>query len=114
MNYGFYMGATTENIDELVAVDRAPGIKVFLGSSTGNMLVDDQEALERIFGETTLPIAAHCEDESTIRANVEAFSGTTDVRDHTRIRSAEAAEKVCPNRHYDLSNPIIVITIHNT
>ena len=54
---------------ELNKADRTPGIKIFIGSSTGNLLVDEQEALERIFAETTLPICAHCEDEATVRAN---------------------------------------------
>jgi len=69
VNYGFYIGATCDNLAELKAADRTPGIKIFIGSSTGDLLVDDQAALERIFAETTLPIAAHCEDETTVRAN---------------------------------------------
>ena len=60
VNYGFYIGATPENLSELVAANRTPGIKIFLGSSTGDLLVDQQDALERIFAETTLPITAHC------------------------------------------------------
>ena len=68
-----------------------PGIKIFIGSSTGNLLVDQQEALERIFAETTLPICAHCEDESTVRANAERLAGTHDVADHSRIRDEQAA-----------------------
>ncbi|MEO1918606.1 MAG: HD domain-containing protein, partial [Paracoccaceae bacterium] len=51
MNYGFYIGATPENVAELAAAERTPGIKIFIGSSTGDLLVDDQDALERIFGE---------------------------------------------------------------
>ncbi len=69
VNYGFYIGATTENIGELQRASRTPGIKIFIGSSTGDLLVDEQSALERIFAETTLPITAHCEDETTVRAN---------------------------------------------
>ena len=52
------------------------GIKIFIGSSTGDLLVDEQEALERIFAETSLPLTAHCEDESTVRANAERLAGT--------------------------------------
>ena len=76
VNYGFYVGATRDNLDQLAeasrdpaVASRTPGIKVFLGSSTGNMLLDDAGLLERLFAETELPIAAHCEDEATVRAN---------------------------------------------
>jgi dihydroorotase len=61
VNYGFYIGATRENIEQLKSVSRTPGIKIFIGSSTGDLLVDDQDALERIFDQTTLPLTAHCE-----------------------------------------------------
>ena len=91
VNYGFYIGATTENIADLVSASRTPGIKIFIGSSTGNMLVDEQDALERIFAETSLPITAHCEDEATVRRNAERLAGTHDVADHSRIRDHEAA-----------------------
>jgi dihydroorotase len=91
VNYGFYIGATTENLAELKAAHRTPGIKIFIGSSTGDLLVDDQAALERIFAETQLPITAHCEDETTVRANAARLAGTHDVADHSRIRDAEAA-----------------------
>ena len=91
VNYGFYIGATPANLDELRRATRTPGIKIFIGSSTGDLLVDDQEALERIFAETTLPICAHCEDESTVRANAARFAGTADVADHSRIRDHQAA-----------------------
>ncbi len=58
VNYGFYIGATTDNVGELARATDVPGIKIFIGSSTGDLLVDQQEALERIFAETTLPICA--------------------------------------------------------
>ncbi|AMV31220.1 Dihydroorotase [Pirellula sp. SH-Sr6A] len=90
-NYGFYIGATSENIEELKKATGVPGIKIFIGSSTGDLLVDDQDALERIFAETTLPICAHCEDESTVRANAERLKGTDRVRDHSLIRDHQAA-----------------------
>jgi len=102
VNYGFFMGATAENITELQRTDRTPGIKIFLGSSTGNLLVDEQAALERIFAETTLPICAHCEDESTIRENAARFAGTTDVADHSRIRDQETA-LIATRRAVDLA-----------
>ncbi|MCA9082181.1 MAG: amidohydrolase family protein, partial [Planctomycetaceae bacterium] len=91
VNYGFYIGATVDNLDVLKAAQRTPGIKIFIGSSTGNMLVDAQEALERIFAETTLPICAHCEDETTVRENAERLAGTSNIADHSRIRDHRAA-----------------------
>ena len=91
VNYGFYIGATTDNLDTLRTVVRTPGIKIFIGSSTGNLLVDDQSALEAIFAETTLPICAHCEDETTVRANARRLGAGGDYADHSQIRSHEAA-----------------------
>ncbi len=91
VNYGFYIGATPDNVDELAAATDIPGIKIFIGSSTGNLLVDQQESLERIFAQTTLPICAHCEDETTVQANAARLAGTTDVADHSRIRDQRAA-----------------------
>ena len=79
VNYGFYIGATPDNLDDLQRAERTPGIKIFIGSSTGNLLVDQQEILERIFAETTLPITAHCEDEATIRSNQQKYADVTDV-----------------------------------
>ena len=91
VNYGFYIGATTDNLAELRRASRTPGIKIFMGSSTGNMLVDDQECLEAIFAETTLPITAHCEDESTVHANAATLDGPLTIHDHSRIRDHRAA-----------------------
>jgi dihydroorotase len=91
VNYGFYIGATTANLDVLQVVERTPGIKIFIGSSTGNLLVDQQAALERIFAETTLPICAHCEDEATVRANAAALNGGSRYEQHSLIRDHKAA-----------------------
>ena len=91
VNYGFYIGATPDNVEELARATDVPGIKIFIGSSTGNLLVDQQEALERIFAETTLPICAHCEDEETVRQNAKRYEGSNDIRNHSRIRDVEAA-----------------------
>lgn len=91
VSFGFYIGATADNVDELRRAERTPGIKIFLGSSTGDLLVDEQEALERIFAETTLPITAHCEDEATIRANRQALGKPRSVADHSKIRDRRAA-----------------------
>jgi dihydroorotase len=91
VNYGFYIGATPDNVDVLKSAERTPGIKIFIGSSTGNLLVDQQEALERIFAETTLPVCAHCEDETTVRANAQRLDGGKSFSDHSRIRDHKAA-----------------------
>ncbi len=91
VNYGFYIGATSDNLRNLRTATRTPGIKIFIGSSTGDLLVDDQDDLERIFAETTLPITAHCEDETTIRSNAARLGRPTSVADHSRIRDVPAA-----------------------
>lgn len=102
VNYGFYIGATLDNLAELKSVTRTPGIKIFIGSSTGNLLVDDQQVLEEIFAETRLPICAHCEDEATVRANAEKYSAETDVAFHSRVRDHEAA-LIATRRSIDLA-----------
>lgn len=102
VNYGFYIGATPDNVEALKSAERTPGIKIFIGSSTGNLLVDEQEALERIFAETTLPITAHCEDESTVRANAERLGGGSTYADHSKIRNVEAAV-IATKRAIDLA-----------
>jgi dihydroorotase len=102
VNYGFYIGATESNVAELKRATHAPGIKIFIGSSTGDLLVDTQEALERIFAETSLPICAHCEDESTVRSNRLALGDNLTIHDHSRIRNVEAA-LIATRRSIDLS-----------
>ncbi len=76
-NYSFYLGATNDNLDEIKKVDPATtcGIKIFMGSSTGNMLVDDLNSLRAIFAESPVLIATHCEDEATIRRNTAVVQG---------------------------------------
>ena len=103
VNYGFYIGATPHNLAELGTAQRTPGIKIFIGSSTGDLLVDDQEALERIFAETTLPITAHCEDEATIAANRAALGEQLSVCDHSRVRDHRAA-LIATRRAIDLAH----------
>lgn len=97
VNYAFFFGATNDNADVLCQLDghRIPGIKLFMGSSTGNMLVDRDEALERIFSSTHLPIMVHCEDTAIINQNMAHFkeachTDDPDVRLHPLIRSEEA------------------------
>lgn len=98
-NYSFFLGATNDNLDELLKADPATvcGVKVFMGSSTGNMLVDDKKALERIFSEVRTLIATHCEDEATIRANMELYRSRygeeVPFSLHHEIRNAEACYK---------------------
>ena len=95
-NYSFYMGVTNDNLDEVLKTDpgRVCGIKVFMGSSTGNMLVDNEETLEALFKNAPMLVAAHCEDETTIRNNMDRvrkkYGEIIPVSAHSRIRSAEA------------------------
>lgn len=98
-NYSFLMGGTNTNLDELLKTNprNVAGIKLFLGSSTGNMLVDDPEVLEQIFSSTSLLIDVHCEDEATIQNNLaqykEKYGADIPVAAHHLIRSAEACYK---------------------
>lgn len=95
-NYSFMMGGTNTNLDEILKTNprNVAGIKLFLGSSTGNMLVDNQEALEKIFSSTKMLIAVHCEDEQTIQTNLaqykEEYGDDIPVKFHHLIRSEEA------------------------
>lgn len=95
-NYSFLMGGTNDNLEELLKTNprNVAGIKLFLGSSTGNMLVDNPETLEKIFSSTKMLIAVHCEDEATIRKNTEIFKEKygedIPVTAHHLIRSEEA------------------------
>ena len=102
VNFGFYIGATPHNVEALQAAHQTPGIKIFIGSSTGDLLVDEQEALERIFAETTLPICAHCEDETTIGMNKARVAAASDVANHSLIRDERAAV-VATTRSIDLA-----------
>ncbi len=95
-NYSFMFGGTNDNIEEILKVDetKVAGLKLFLGSSTGNMLVDDPKVLEEIFSKTNLLISAHCEDEGTIKANFEKYvaeyGDDIPIEYHPIIRSEEA------------------------
>ena len=95
-NYAFYLGATNDNLAELKKADSKNlcGIKIFMGASTGNMLVDDKKALQAIFAEVDMLIATHCEKESIIRDNIEKytkeFGEDIPIKYHPLIRSAEA------------------------
>lgn len=96
INYSFYIGATNNNLDEIMKVDPAMvcGIKLFMGSSTGNMLVDNETALRELFKKASIPLTAHCEDEPEIKKNIENFRGKygedVPVSMHPLIRSREA------------------------
>ncbi|MEN8775470.1 MAG: dihydroorotase [Polaribacter sp.] len=95
-NYSFMFGGTNNNLEELLKTDpqKVAGIKLFLGSSTGNMLVDDVEVLEKIFSSTKMIISVHCEDEATIRKNTAEFKkkygDDIPIKYHPIIRSEEA------------------------
>ncbi|QNN43329.1 dihydroorotase [Pedobacter roseus] len=98
-NYSFYMGASNDNIEEVLKTDprNVCGIKVFMGSSTGNMLVDNEKTLENIFSKAPILVATHCEDEATIRHNLAEFKAKygdeLTIEMHPLIRSAEACYK---------------------
>ena len=98
-NYSFFMGATNDNLDEVLKTDPASvcGIKVFMGSSTGNMLVDNKETLEGLFSNVSMLIATHCEDEQTIKNNSkkykEIYGENVPMECHPNIRSVEACYK---------------------
>ncbi len=93
INYSFYLGATDVNSDEILRADPSmvPGIKLFLGASTGNMLVGNEQALDTIFSIKKLPLACHCEDEKIIKANSaayrEEYGDEIDPSFHPLIRS---------------------------
>ncbi len=95
-NYSFYMGATNDNLNEVLKTDptKVCGIKVFMGSSTGNMLVDDEKTLSEIFKHAPTLVATHCEDEKTILKNIEIARGrygeNVPMSRHAHIRSDEA------------------------
>ncbi len=95
-NYSFNLGATNSNLEELKKASRKTiaGIKIFMGSSTGNMLVDDEKMLDKIFGEVNHQLIAHCEDERTIQANLKKYKAEygddIPMKFHPEIRSAEA------------------------
>ncbi|MGV6845272.1 MAG: dihydroorotase [Lutibacter sp.] len=95
-NYSFMFGGTNDNLEELLKTDpkTVAGIKLFLGASTGNMLVDNEAVLEKIFSSTKLLIAVHCEDENTIKSNLKEalsqFGEDIPIEWHPKIRSEEA------------------------
>ncbi|AYN69408.1 dihydroorotase [Euzebyella marina] len=95
-NHSFLFGGTNDNLEEIKRLDKkaCSGVKLFLGSSTGNMLVDNEEVIEKIFSSTEMVISAHCEDEGTIRANLakykEKYGDDIPVKFHPLIRSEEA------------------------
>lgn len=95
-NYAFMFGGTNDNLEEIKNIDPkiTPALKLFLGSSTGNMLVDDEQVLEQIFKTSPLVICAHCEDETTITTNLKAakekYGEEIPISEHPNIRSEEA------------------------
>ena len=95
-NYSFMFGGTNDNLDEILKVDpkTVAGLKLFLGSSTGNMLVDDPKVIEKIFSSTDMVISVHCEDEATIRKNlqehIDTYGEDIPIEKHPIIRSEEA------------------------
>ncbi|MBL6657417.1 MAG: dihydroorotase [Flavobacteriales bacterium] len=98
-NYSFFMGASNDNLEEVLKTNprNVGAVKIFMGSSTGNMLVDNREVLEKIFKESKMLIAVHCEDEETVKANAELarqqFGEDVPIEQHPKIRSVEACYK---------------------
>ncbi len=98
-NYSFYLGATNSNLDEILSVDptKVCGVKLFMGSSTGNMLVDNEETLNSIFSKSKILLATHCEDEETIKENLQIakdrYGEDIPFSEHSKIRSAQACIK---------------------
>ena len=98
-NFSFMFGGTNDNFTEIKSIDKnkIAGFKLFLGSSTGNMLVDDEEVLEKIFRSTNLPISVHCEDEDIIKSNIKQFKlkygNEIPIKFHPLIRSRESCIK---------------------
>ena len=96
INYSFYIGATNNNLDEIMKANSSEvcGVKVFMGASTGDMLLDDENALDELFRYVAMPLAAHCEDEKRIRKNSalyrKKYGEEVPVREHPLIRSREA------------------------
>ena len=96
VNYGFFIGATNDNLDEILAmpITEYPAVKLFMGSSTGNMLVDKREMLEELFAKTPKLIMTHCEDTARINANMaearQKYGDDPDITHHAEIRDAEA------------------------
>jgi dihydroorotase len=95
-NYSFFMGTTNDNLDELLRLNptKVCGVKIFMGSSTGNMLVDNEESLDKIFKEVSMLIATHCENDAMIKINQQKFiaqyGNSLDAKFHHLIRSEEA------------------------
>lgn len=112
-NYSFFMGASNDNLEEVLKTDpkNVCGIKIFMGSSTGNMLVDNDTALEGLFSKVNMLIATHCEDEATIRANTakykEQFGEDVPMEYHPIIRSEEAC-------YLSSSRAVALAKKHNT
>ena len=98
-NYSFMLGGTNDNMNEIERIDerQVAGIKLFLGSSTGKMLIDDKSSIENIFNSTSLPISAHCEDEQTIKDNTEHYRSLygedIPISAHPQIRNEQACFK---------------------
>jgi dihydroorotase len=91
VNYGFFIGATSDNLADLNQVQPTPGIKIFMGSSHGALLVEDEAVLERIFAHGDRLIAVHAEDQARIRERRKEFAGITDPAIHSQIQDNQAA-----------------------
>ena len=102
VNYNFFIGATADNLQECIKAENIPGIKIYVGSSTGTLLVDQRDKLDAIFKQSPHLIAVHSEDEAMIQQKLQEYQGSTNVHDHQYIRSAEGALK-CTQMLTDLA-----------
>ena len=93
VNYNFFMGATKDNMTDCIQAENIPGIKIYVGSSTGSLLVDGEDELTQIFSKAKRLIAIHSEDEALIKENQQRYAHSENVEDHNRIRSVEGALK---------------------
>jgi dihydroorotase len=93
VNYNFFIGATADNIEELNASKNVAGIKIFMGASTGDLLVSEEEDLDHIFKHANKLIAVHAENDDMVKANIKKYVGSENFDDHRKIRSVEAAVK---------------------
>jgi dihydroorotase len=91
VNYNFFIGATKDNFNECISVENVPGIKIYVGSSTGSLLVDNEDTLSHYFANTNRLIAVHSEDETILKRNYSQANQSLNPRDHYKIRSVEAA-----------------------
>ena len=101
-NYNFFIGATNTNLNELNSIENVPGIKIYVGSSTGSLLVNETDILDQLFQQSSKLIAVHSEDEAMIQENLKKYADSKNVTDHMHIRSAQGA-LICTKKLAELA-----------